>query len=156
MCTPDSPRALFMIDVCPGHFALIARESRRNDCRTSRSAREMRLTSSRLHPPSSILPLMLLLGNLAKHFRKKKKKVVVDKRTVGTTPSGTIGFCIIDWRCKVASLEKFGNRRKQDFQTIYLSNFGVRNKINWISLLVAFHDTQGLRWAYSTPEPTGG
>lgn len=39
----DSPRALFLIDVCPGHFALIARESRRNDCRTSRSAREMRL-----------------------------------------------------------------------------------------------------------------
>lgn len=28
----DSPRALFLIDVCPGHFALIARESRRNDC----------------------------------------------------------------------------------------------------------------------------
>lgn len=39
----DSPRALFLIDVCPGHFALIARESRRNDCRTSRFAREMRL-----------------------------------------------------------------------------------------------------------------
>ena len=25
-----------------------------------------------------------------------------------------------------------------------------------ISLLVAFYDTQGLRWVYSTPEPTGG
>lgn len=31
MCT-DSPRTLFLIDVYPGHFALIARESRRNDC----------------------------------------------------------------------------------------------------------------------------